>query len=44
MPRTASVTEQFGPQPLRQYALLADGERGVLVGPRGEYTWMCAPR
>ncbi|MFI9081899.1 trehalase-like domain-containing protein [Streptomyces sioyaensis] len=26
------------------YALLADGERGALVGPRGEICWMCAPR
>ncbi|KAB7847227.1 glycoside hydrolase family 15 protein [Streptomyces mobaraensis] len=34
----------LAPQPLRQYALLADGERGVIVGPRGEYAWMCAPR
>ncbi|WP_310723364.1 glycoside hydrolase family 15 protein [Streptomyces sp. N2A] len=33
-----------GPHPLRHYALLADGERGVLVGPRGEFVWMCAPR
>lgn len=29
---------------LREYALLADGERGVLVGPRGDISWMCAPR
>ena len=29
---------------LREYSLLADGERGVLVGPRGDFTWMCAPR
>ena len=29
---------------LREYALLADGERGVLVGPRGDFAWMCAPR
>jgi len=28
---------------LRDYALLGDGERGVLVGPRGEHAWMCAP-
>ncbi|HET9172366.1 MAG TPA: glycoside hydrolase family 15 protein [Actinospica sp.] len=28
---------------LREYALIADGERGVLVGPRGEHAWMCAP-
>ena len=34
-----------GPPPfaLRDYALLADGERGVLVGPRGEMAWMCFP-
>jgi len=32
------------PHALRDYALLADGERGVLVGPRGDYVWMCFPR
>jgi GH15 family glucan-1,4-alpha-glucosidase len=34
------------PQPwtLRDYAFIADGERGALIGPRGEYVWMCAPR
>ena len=31
------------PQVLREYSLLADGERGVLVGPRGDFTWMCFP-
>ena len=31
------------PQTLRQYALLADGERGILVGPRGDFAWMCFP-
>lgn len=31
------------PHALREYALLADGERGVLVGPRGEISWMCFP-
>jgi len=31
------------PEPLRQYALLADGERGALVGPRGEIAFLCAP-
>ncbi len=35
---------EFPPHVLREYALLADGERGVLVGPRGEFAWMCAPR
>jgi alpha,alpha-trehalase len=41
--RTAPSTG-FAPDVLRQYALLADGERGVLVGPRGEFAWMCAPQ
>src|ERR1700749_3973350 len=29
---------------LSEYALLADGERGILIGPRGDIVWMCAPR
>ena len=32
------------PHVLREYALLADGERGIVVGPRGEFVWMCFPR
>ena len=24
--------------------MLADGERGALIGPRGDLVWMCAPR
>ncbi|RKT09434.1 GH15 family glucan-1,4-alpha-glucosidase [Streptomyces sp. 1114.5] len=34
----------FPPWSLREYALLADGERGALVGPCGEVAWLCAPR
>ena len=34
----------YPPHVLREYALLADGERGALVGPRGDIAWMCAPR
>nr|WP_326847420.1 glycoside hydrolase family 15 protein [Streptomyces kaniharaensis] len=34
----------FPPWSLREYALLADGERGALVGPFGEIAWLCAPR
>ena len=34
----------FPPHVLREYALLADGQRGILVGPRGDFAWMCAPR
>jgi hypothetical protein len=42
----ASVTSaiEFSPHVLREYAMLADGERGVLVGPRGDFCWLCAPR
>ena len=29
---------------LSEYALLADGERGIMVGPRGDFVWMCVPR
>ncbi|HEU5307433.1 MAG TPA: glycoside hydrolase family 15 protein, partial [Acidimicrobiia bacterium] len=29
---------------LRQYALLADGERGGIVGPDGAVVWLCFPR
>jgi GH15 family glucan-1,4-alpha-glucosidase len=39
-----ATTEMFSPRVLREYALLADGERGILVGPRGDFVWMCAPR
>lgn len=38
------LIEQFPPQVLRQYALIADGERGIVVGPRGDFCWMCVPR
>ncbi|MBG0737954.1 glycoside hydrolase family 15 protein [Paeniglutamicibacter antarcticus] len=35
---------QFPPHVLREYALIADGERGIIVGPRGDFVWMCVPR
>ena len=35
---------RFAPHVLREYAVLADGERGAVVGPRGDIVWMCAPR
>ncbi|MFE7900414.1 glycoside hydrolase family 15 protein [Streptomyces sp. NPDC057424] len=31
------------PFALRDYALIADGERGALIDPRGEIAWLCAP-
>ncbi|MCV7103947.1 trehalase-like domain-containing protein, partial [Mycobacterium palustre] len=38
------VDAAFPPRVLREYALLADGERGALIGPRGDVAWLCAPR
>ncbi|MBQ1016798.1 glycoside hydrolase family 15 protein [Micromonospora sp. D93] len=31
------------PAVLRDYALLADGYRGALIGPDGDVGWLCAP-
>ncbi|MEU3526747.1 glycoside hydrolase family 15 protein [Streptomyces sp. NPDC038707] len=31
------------PWVLRDYALIADGERGALIDPRGGIAWLCAP-
>lgn len=39
-----AIAGMLSPHVLREYALLADGERGVVVGPRGDYCWMCLPR
>src|SRR6185295_14868580 len=32
------------PHALRDYAFIADGERGGLVGPEGDIAWLCFPR
>jgi hypothetical protein len=32
------------PWVLREYAVLADGERGAVVDPQGRIVWLCAPR
>ncbi|MEU0337467.1 glycoside hydrolase family 15 protein [Streptomyces bobili] len=32
------------PWVLRDYAVLADGERGAVVDPEGRIVWLCAPR
>ncbi|WP_432497763.1 glycoside hydrolase family 15 protein [Kineococcus auxinigenes] len=37
------IEARFPPQVLREYALVADGARGAVVGPRGDVVWMCAP-
>jgi GH15 family glucan-1,4-alpha-glucosidase len=39
-----AVMPESAPHVLREYALLADGERGALIGPRGDLVWMCFPR
>lgn len=41
---TLSIRSEFAPATLRQYALIADGERGALCGPHGEIVWLCAPQ
>lgn len=38
------TAELLSPHVLREYALLADGERGVVIGPRGDCGWLCMPR
>ncbi|HEX5188846.1 MAG TPA: glycoside hydrolase family 15 protein [Streptosporangiaceae bacterium] len=38
------MNDLWRPRVLREYAFLADGERGGLVGPDGAIVWMCAPR
>ncbi|HEY3751323.1 MAG TPA: glycoside hydrolase family 15 protein [Pseudonocardiaceae bacterium] len=40
---TGQDWQEFPPHVLREYALLADGERGALCGPRGDIGWLCAP-
>ncbi len=33
----------MAPHALRDYAFLADGYRGAIIGPRGDISWLCAP-
>ena len=39
----AAAPEVTEPHVLREYAVVADGERGAVVGPRGEIAWPCVP-
>ena len=43
-PHDSGFGASWPPHVLREYALIADGERGALIGPRGDFAWMCAPR
>ena len=38
------MNSSIQPHVLREYALVADGERGALIGPDGVIAWLCAPR
>jgi alpha,alpha-trehalase len=38
--RTGDLTT---PRVLREYALVADGERGAVIGPDGSVVWLCVP-
>ncbi|WP_018586483.1 glycoside hydrolase family 15 protein [Salinispora arenicola] len=42
--RTSRSEAPHSPNVLREYALLADGQRAALVGPDGNIVWLCAPR
>jgi hypothetical protein len=35
---------EYPPHVLSEYTLLADGERGAVLGPRGDIVWLCVPR
>jgi hypothetical protein len=35
--------QRWLPRVLREYAFIADGERGALIGPDGAIVWLCAP-
>ncbi|MEU9396718.1 glycoside hydrolase family 15 protein [Streptomyces sp. NPDC048324] len=37
------MSTSFPPHALHDYALLADEERGALIGPDGAIGWLCAP-
>ncbi len=39
-----TVPLEFPPTVLREYAVLADGERGAVIGPHGDVVWLCVPR
>ena len=41
---SSAVDTALKPQTLREYAFIADGERGALIDPMGNIAWMCAPR
>lgn len=43
-PTGHGLDDEYPLHVLREYALLADGSRGAVLGPRGEISWLCAPQ
>jgi hypothetical protein len=39
-----AMITHWPPRVLREYSLIADGERGAVVGPDGAIVWLCMPR
>ena len=44
MGKDETADDTLAPRVLREYALVADGERGALIGPDGSVAWLCVPR
>src|SRR5579859_6412735 len=44
MSKDSTADAVLTPRVLREYALIADGERGALIAPDGTIAWLCAPR
>lgn len=42
-PTASAFPRQYPLYTLREYAFCADGQRGFLIGPRGEIAWLCVP-
>ncbi len=42
--RNGKADDAVPPRVLREYALVADGERGALIGPDDSIVWLCVPR
>ena len=44
MSNDSTADDVLTPRVLREYALVADGERGALIAPDGSVAWLCVPR
>ena len=40
---TSSLADAPAPRVLREYSLVADGERGAVIAPDGSIAWLCVP-